>query len=368
MATRKAGLTMGAALKAAAGSKVDKIQLADLKLDGGTQPRQQIDDETVTLYMERMERQRGEVVDPEGKAWEPLIVYYDGENYWLADGFHRAAAARKKGWADYPADIRQGTLRDAVAYSLGANARHGKPRTNADKRRAVMRALVDPEWSQLSDRELAKLCAVTHPLVGKIKAELELQRIAQRQVVTPSTFSSTEQPPAAHTIDGIPQHNPGKVLRRDTGGGLTQLDAPPPRAPDAPLFEPRPITAADLPPAPLEIPRVGIAVLKEAPHGKLAALIVREPTPVGVSRALALRGALKPHGVYLMRIFNDNVATVAGGLSELDAEWLVRLVQIGFERWAVLHRRGALFPNHFRDEQALMDELKAMDGEIWELR
>lgn len=367
MATRKAGLTMGAALKAAAGVKLDKIQLADLKLDGGTQPRQQIDEETVTLYAERMERQRGEVLDPEGKAWEPLVVYYDGESYWLADGYHRVKAARQKGWTDYPADIRQGTLRDAVAYSLGANARHGKPRTNADKRRAVMRALVDAEWSKLSDRELARMCAVTHPMVGKIRAELELQRIEdERRVVTPSTFSPTEQG-EAHHIDGIPQHNPGKVLRRDTGGGLTQLDAPPPRTPDAPLFEPRPITAADVTPAPLEIPRVGIAVLKEA-HNKLAALIMREPTPVGVSRALAARDALKPHGVYLMRIFNDSISTVAGGLSDLDAEWLVRLVQIGFERWAVLHRRGALFPNHFRDEEALITELREMDGEIWELR
>ncbi|EWY35857.1 hypothetical protein N825_32650 [Skermanella stibiiresistens SB22] len=39
-----------------------------------------------------------------------------------------------------------GSRRDAVPHAVGANARHGLPRSNADKRDAVMILLKDPEW------------------------------------------------------------------------------------------------------------------------------------------------------------------------------------------------------------------------------
>jgi hypothetical protein len=362
---RKAGLTMGSALKAAAGGKAEKIELALLKLDGGTQPRQMIDAETVATYSERMERKSGIVVDPEGRPFDPLIVYFDGEHHWLADGFHRADGARKKGYVDFQAEVRQGTQRDAVAYSLGANATHGKPRTNADKRRVVVRALSDREWSLLSDREIARLCAVTHPLVGKVRAELELQRIEAR-VVTPSTFSPTTEQ-TADDLEGIAQYTPGKVLKRGGGGELSELHQAAPPAPAQPLFEPRHVPLQPEP-EPLAIPRVGIAVLREAPKGKLCALIIREPLPLPLTRAISVREVLKPHGVYLVRLYADSTDVLSGSLYDLDAGWLIRMVRIGEVLWGVVHRRGALFPNYFKDEAALMDELSQMGGEIWELR
>lgn len=365
MATRKAGLTMGSALKAAAGGKAEKIELALLKLDGGTQPRQQIDPETVALYSERMERKGGIVVDPEGRPFDPLIVYFDGVDRWLADGFHRAEGARKKGYTDFQAEIRQGTQRDAVAYSLGANATHGKPRTNADKRRVVVRALSDREWSQLSDREIARMCAVTHPMVGKVRAELELQRIEAR-VVTPSTFSPTTEQ-VADDLEGIAQYTPGKAFKRGGAGELSELREAAPPAPPQPLFEPRHIEQPP-PPTPLAIPRVGIAVLREAPKSKLCALIIREPQPVPLTRALAVREVLKPHGVYLIKLYGDSIDVLSGSLYDLDTGWLIRMLRIGEVLWGVAHRRGALFPNYFKDEAALMDELSQMGGEIWELR
>jgi hypothetical protein len=42
-----------------------------------------------------------------------------------------------------------------VPNSVSANAPHGLRRTNADKRRAVVRLLEDTEWSQWADREIA---------------------------------------------------------------------------------------------------------------------------------------------------------------------------------------------------------------------
>ena len=138
------------------------LPLADIRTDGGTQPRAQIDWPTVAEY--RLALQGGAV-------FPPVIVYHDGEAYWLADGFHRLAAAAANEDEGIEVDIRQGTQRDAVLYSVGANSSHGLRRTNADKRRAVLRLLEDEEWRQWSDPVIAAKCAVSQPFVLKLRRE-----------------------------------------------------------------------------------------------------------------------------------------------------------------------------------------------------
>jgi len=85
----------------------------------------------------------------------PVVVFYDGTAYWLADGFHRVAAHVKAGRESVLADVRQGHRRDAILHSVGANAAHGLRRTNADKRRAVEILLRDEEWSGWSNVVIA---------------------------------------------------------------------------------------------------------------------------------------------------------------------------------------------------------------------
>jgi len=68
--------------------------------------------------------------------------------------------------------VKQGTERDAILYSVGANATHGMRRTNADKRRAVMRLLEDEEWGKWSDGEIARRCGVTRQTVTNHRASL----------------------------------------------------------------------------------------------------------------------------------------------------------------------------------------------------
>jgi hypothetical protein len=106
-----------------------------------------------------------------GDTFPPIVVFYDGADYWLADGFHRLEAHRRHGLEEIDADIRQGTRRDAVLYACGANASHGLRRTNADKRRAVETLLNDQEWSQWSDREIARRCGVGNRFVSDMRQE-----------------------------------------------------------------------------------------------------------------------------------------------------------------------------------------------------
>src|SRR5262249_45028761 len=95
--------------------------------------------------------------------------FQDGEDYWLADGFHRCAAAEAAQLTEIEADIQPGTQREAVLYAVGANAEHGLRRTNADKRRAVLTLLQDREWGQWSDHKIAQMTHTTQPFVSKLR-------------------------------------------------------------------------------------------------------------------------------------------------------------------------------------------------------
>jgi hypothetical protein len=149
------------------------IDLATLRLDGGTQPRERFDEEILKEYAEKMlVDDRGLVLDHSGQAWEPIVVYEDGDDLWLADGFHRVRAARSREIAQFQARVIVGSQRDAVKFSLSANARHGLRRTNADKRRAVARALKDEEWANLSARAIAEICSVSDFMVRQVRGVL----------------------------------------------------------------------------------------------------------------------------------------------------------------------------------------------------
>lgn len=145
------------------GTVVVALEVNQIRRDGGTQSRVALDEDTVAAYAADMEA---------GDVFPPVDVFWDGASYWLADGFHRIEATLRigKDWID--AKVHQGTLRDAVLACAGANAKHGLRRTNEDKKRAVMRLLRDADWSQWSDREIARRCHVSHPFVAKLRDNL----------------------------------------------------------------------------------------------------------------------------------------------------------------------------------------------------
>jgi hypothetical protein len=140
------------------------LNLSAIIIDKGTQSRAQISEDTVIDYAEAMQA---------GDTFPPITVYFDGVDYYLADGFHRLHAAKRLHKASIQADVRTGTLRDAILYSLGANRDHGLRRSNADKRKCVQTLLEDFEWGELSVNEMARICGVSPQLVTAVKLEME---------------------------------------------------------------------------------------------------------------------------------------------------------------------------------------------------
>lgn len=142
----------------------ERIELRNIRTDGGTQPRAGLDEVTVEEYTQAI---------ADGAKFPPITLFYDGQHYWLADGFHRVAAHKHAQKQRIDAEVKSGDLRDAILYSVGANATHGLRRSNDDKRRAVQRLLDDPEWNQWSDREIARKCKVSQPFVSKMRGDTD---------------------------------------------------------------------------------------------------------------------------------------------------------------------------------------------------
>jgi hypothetical protein len=108
------------------------LPIEELHLDDTLQMRVELHEDTLQEYAG---------LYSDGTPFPPVVVFHDGQRYWLADGFHRVEAARKAELEEIPAEIHQGRRRDAILCSVGADAPHGLRRTNADKRRAVLTLL-----------------------------------------------------------------------------------------------------------------------------------------------------------------------------------------------------------------------------------
>ncbi|NEX15775.1 MAG: hypothetical protein C1943_03820 [Halochromatium sp.] len=123
--------------------------------------------------------------------FDPITVFRGPDGLIVADGFHRCSAAHHTARFKIPAEIIEGTRRDAMLHAVGANATHGLQRTPADKRRAVLTLLTDAEWATRSDRWIARTANVSQPFVGKVRREVELITLSVGQKVT---SSDDEQP------------------------------------------------------------------------------------------------------------------------------------------------------------------------------
>jgi ParB-like chromosome segregation protein Spo0J len=126
--------------------KMIEVPLDEIQLDERAQPRCELNPSIVDEYAEPLKA---------GATLAPIDVFKGPEGIILADGYHRFRAAQVAELSHLPATVHEGGRRDAILFAVGANATHGLRRTNADKRRAVLTLLHDPEWRQWSDSEIA---------------------------------------------------------------------------------------------------------------------------------------------------------------------------------------------------------------------
>lgn len=149
---------------ASATPAAETLAIAQIRRDGGTQPRQGLNEEVVTEYKEARLA---------GADFPAVDVVFDGNAYWLSDGFHRVEAYLRAGDTEIAVRIIHGTQSEAQWRSYGANRTHGLRRSTEDKQRAVRLALAHPNAAGKSNRAIAEHVGVDDKTVAKYRAALE---------------------------------------------------------------------------------------------------------------------------------------------------------------------------------------------------
>lgn len=201
-----------------------QLLIESIRTDGGTQSRAEIHQDTVAEYVEAIQA---------GAKMPPLLVFQDGSDYWLAEGFHRLLAHQQAGKRNVLCEIKQGTREDAAWASAGANVTHGLRRTNADKRKATEMAIrLRPDMNDVS---LANHCGVHPNHVAAVRRSLE----ATSQIVRSDTrvrsdgtrFKMPSAPPTRpHATPPPPVRTPSAPPTPSAPAPLTPAAQPTPPA------------------------------------------------------------------------------------------------------------------------------------------
>lgn len=141
-----------------------KLNLLAIRIDGGTQARLALNQDVVHEYAEHMK---------DGDVFPPVVVFHDGSDYWLADGFHRFFATKANGNTSIEAEVKDGTQEDATLWAFGANGRRGLSMSTEDNRNIIKRMLEHPIWSQWTNAEIARHVGVSKMTVGRVKSSMD---------------------------------------------------------------------------------------------------------------------------------------------------------------------------------------------------
>jgi len=143
-----------------------KIPLSKIKADARLQHRVGgLDAEHVAALAERL---------TEDKDFDlpPIDAVQEESAFHVWDGWHRVEAYRAAKRRDIPASVSKGDWRDAWVKSLGANALHGKGRTNADIEAVLKATFADKETAKNSDSEIARIVGVNRSTVTRWRERL----------------------------------------------------------------------------------------------------------------------------------------------------------------------------------------------------
>lgn len=170
-----------------------KIPIQEIKTDGGTQMRITLNDEAIKDYIQVLQREG--VSEDDWPFDSKLVVFGDGQSYFLADGFHRLQACETVGRLMVDVQVIEGTIEDAQDYALQANSGHGLRRSNEDKRKAVEFAMNCERWSSRSDRVIANHIGVSNSFVGNIRESMGAQADAPRKGADGKSYKKIDKQP-----------------------------------------------------------------------------------------------------------------------------------------------------------------------------
>ena len=219
--------------------EIIEIDTHFIRTDGGTQTRASLNAFTLDEYYQAMER---------GAQFPPIDVYYDGAEYWLADGFHRLAAVEKMQNEAIECRVHQGDKRAAILHSVGANAQHGLQRSRDDVNRAIAMMLRDSEWQKWTDSAIGAKVGCSNKTVAARRTEMiaagEIEPVTVRVAVdgrlmdTRKIGEGAQETPTASMLEPKPPIH-ASMPNSTVASSLVQLSpAPAPRVENHPILIP----------------------------------------------------------------------------------------------------------------------------------
>ncbi len=177
-----------------------RLSLAEVRKDGGTRLRKELNEATVLHYKELLAN---------GVKLPRPVAFHDGDNIWLAAGFHRVAAGERLDWTEMDFEVRNGSRDDALWYAFGSNAEHGLPLSQDEKQQAIIAALkLRPKES---DRAIAEHLGASNKTVAKYRQQLEtggeIPHLSNRIGKDGKAYDNSSVTPAPHPEDEQPQED-----------------------------------------------------------------------------------------------------------------------------------------------------------------
>lgn len=141
---------------------MEMVALADLKIDPDLQCRARgTQREVVHQYAADMKR---------GDVFPAITVFRSGGGAFVANGFHRVAAALEAGLTELQAEVKSGSKRDALLHAVKSDQAVGLRRTTQDKRRSI--ELVLAAFPKMSNLKLSQLVGVDDKTVKATRDRL----------------------------------------------------------------------------------------------------------------------------------------------------------------------------------------------------
>ena len=165
--------------------KPTELSLMKISYNQGTQFRKDGDPKVQEEYAALMQ---------EGVVFPPVEVVFDGDHYYLWDGFTRYFAAAEIGAKTIVCNITKGSLRDAQILACSANKTNGQPRSNHTKRGIIEFMLEDEDWGKKTQEEIASHVGVTRGYVARIAGDIrrheESDNVTSNDISTKNSTSS----------------------------------------------------------------------------------------------------------------------------------------------------------------------------------
>lgn len=183
-----------------------KVNLNDIRIDGGTQCRVVLNQAKIYEYLEHMK---------DGDEFPLMEARFDGSTYWLTDGFHRYHAYKLLGMKEITINYKPGTQDDAFMDALKANGKHGLTLSVEDKENKVRMALEHHLTKDKSNYEIAKICDLSQSFVARVrdpdkkkKQKEAKERHMQKKAEEIASQTSTDNTSQTSSENATPVENP----------------------------------------------------------------------------------------------------------------------------------------------------------------